>query len=128
MELDGLDDTRLRIIDVNDVRHKSGSCHASGRACRDTCMYADLDAYAPLSMDSDRCRIDAQACTGCMAMQSIVDGGRTCARLAALGSLVSREDPQRAGMDNFAYCVGRLTTPLREHPVAERTVVVSHWA
>ena len=29
VELDGLDDTRQRIIDVNDVRHKSVSRHGS---------------------------------------------------------------------------------------------------
>jgi hypothetical protein len=40
VELDGLGDTRLRIIDVNDVRHNSVSRHAS-------IDYADTSAHAP---------------------------------------------------------------------------------
>jgi hypothetical protein len=38
VELDGLDDTRLRIIDVNDVRHKSVSRHDLRRVCRHPCV------------------------------------------------------------------------------------------
>src|ERR1700720_576641 len=65
VELDGLGDTRLRIIDVNDVRHKSVSRHASAEY-RYACICAQIDAYTRLSMDGVRCHTDAQACKECM--------------------------------------------------------------
>src|SRR6267142_2023557 len=40
VELDGLGDTRLRITDVDDVRHKSVSRHASAE-------FVDMHTYAP---------------------------------------------------------------------------------
>src|SRR6266702_4287138 len=41
VELDGLGDTRLRTIDVNDVRHKSVSRH-------DSAEFVDIGVYAPI--------------------------------------------------------------------------------